>query len=139
MVVALTDQQRQIVVETFSRLIPISEHAAAMFYDRLWEIAPETRSLFHATDMPQQGMKLMQTLGIAVRALHDIDSIVPLLHDLGARHIRYGVTVDQFALVKDALLWMIAQTLGEDYTPEVHEAWSDAFDLITSITVSAYE
>jgi hemoglobin-like flavoprotein len=136
---SMTNQQRQIVTESFARLVPITSEATAMFYNRLWEIAPETKSLFQSTDMAHQGVKLMQTLGMSVRALHDPDSIVPLLRDLGRRHIDYGVTRDQFDLVKSALLWMIQGCLGQDFTPEVQEAWIAAYDLIASMTVSAYE
>jgi hemoglobin-like flavoprotein len=135
----LTDQQRQLVTVTFARLVPISNEAAALFYKRLWEIAPETKSLFHTADMTQQGMKLMQTLGLSVRALHDPDSLVPLLRDLGKRHISYGVTKDQYELVKTALLWMIENSLGKDFTADTRDAWMAAYDLIASIAISAYD
>jgi hemoglobin-like flavoprotein len=136
---ALTDEQRHLVTISFARLVPISSEATSAFYNRLWEIAPETKALFHSVDMTQQGMKLMQTLGIAVRALHDLNSIAPFLTDLGKRHIAYGVTTDQFDLVKAALLWMIEECLAEDFSPATHEAWTAAYDLIASITMSAYE
>ncbi|MBC7810754.1 MAG: hemin receptor [Burkholderiales bacterium] len=135
----ITDKQRQLVTLSFARLVPISNEAAAIFYNRLWDIAPETRSLFHTTDMTQQGMKIMQTLGIAVRALHDLDTVSPMLHDLGKRHMSYGVTRDQYELVKSALLWMIEQCLKKDFTPDTRAAWIAAYDLITGIVTSAYD
>ena len=135
----ITDKQRQLVTLSFARLVPISTEAAAMFYNRLWEIAPETRAMFDSVDISQQGMKIMQTLGVTVRALHDLDTISPILQDLGKRHISYGVTREQYELVKSALLWMIEQTLKKDFTPETRAAWIAAYDLITSIVTSAYE
>lgn len=84
-------------------------------------------------------MKLMQTLGVAVRALHDLDAISPFLQDLGKCHIRYGVSKDQYELVKVALLSMRENCLEQDYTPEMQEAWIAAYDLIAGITTSAYE
>lgn len=137
--ITITDKQRQLVTLSFARLVPISNEAAAMFYNRLWEIAPETRAMFHSTDMTQLGMKIMQTLGVTVRALHDLDSISPMLQDLGRRHMSYGVTREQYELVKAALLWMIEQTLKKDFTPETRAAWIAAYDLITSIVTSAYD
>ena len=135
----LTDQQRQLVTDSFARLVPLSNEATAVFYNRLWEIAPETKSLFHTSDMTQQGLKLMQTLGVSVRALHNPDSLVPLLQDLSKRHIGYGVTKEQFEPVKSALLWMIEHCLESDFTYETREAWIAAYDLIATITISAYE
>ena len=135
----LTDQQRQLVTESFARLVPISSEATTVFYNRLWEIAPETRALFSTTDMSQQGIKLMQTLGMSVRALHDMSEIAPLLHELGARHIGYGVTRAQYSLVETALLAMIEHCLGADFTPEVREAWIAAYALIAEMTLRAYD
>lgn len=136
---SMTDQQRQLVTESFAHLVPISEEAAAMFYERLWEIAPETKALFQHVEMRQQGLKLMQTLGVTVRSLHDLDNISPMLYELGQRHIGYGVGKEQYDLVKDALLWMIENVLGATYTPEVQAAWDAAYDLIASLTLRAYD
>ncbi len=136
---SLTDHQRQLVTASFARLVPLSSKATSLFYSRLWEIAPETKPLFHATDMNQQGMKLMQTLGVTVRSLHDLDSIFPYLRELGQRHIHYGVSKDHFDQVKSALLWTIKECLGRDFTPETQEAWDAAYNLIASMTTSAYQ
>jgi len=135
----LTEDQRRLVVESFAPLVPIADQASTYFYHRLWEIAPETRSMFGSTDMAAQGMKLMQSLGVAVRAVHDLDSLTPYLRDLGQRHIGYGVAQEQYPLVGTALLWSIERCLGDDYTPELHDAWSATYALIISIALSAYE
>lgn len=134
----LTDQQRKIVTESFARLVPVSTEATRFFYERL-EIAPETRSMFDSTDMTEQGLKLMRTLGMSVRGLYDLNEITLMLHELGERHIGYGVTKDQYDFVKVALIDMIQYCLGKEFTPELHDAWVAAYDLITSIIVSVYD
>ncbi|MDX1995754.1 MAG: globin family protein [bacterium] len=135
----LTDQQRRLVTDSFAQLVPISAESTTLFYNRLWEIAPETKPLFNTTDMAAQGMKLMQTLGVAVRALHDLDSLRPFLLDLGQRHIGYGVSQEQYAAVGAALLWMLEQSLGDEFTPELHQAWDSAYRLISDITQQVYD
>lgn len=136
---SVTDRQKQLVTETFARVGPISDEAASMFYSRLWEIAPETKSLFSSTDMRQQGMKLIQTIGIAVKSLDNLDSIVPVVRDLGRRHIAYGVTREQYTIVGEALLWTLEQALGADFTPEVRDAWASVYGVLSSVATSAYE
>ncbi|MBK8020892.1 MAG: hemin receptor [Chloroflexi bacterium] len=134
----LTDEQRQLVTSSFARLVPITAAATSIFYSRLWDLAPETRPLFRSADMTQQGLKLMQTLGVAVRALHDLDSIRPFLHDLGRRHQGYGVTKEQFEPVRSALLWMIEQCLKDEFSPATRQAWSAAYDLIADMTIEGF-
>lgn len=136
---SLSVAQREIVTTSFARLVPMTERVTTLFYQSLWTIAPETQSMFASTDMHQQGAKLMQTLGVAVRALHDLSSIEPYLYDLGARHISYGVSKSQYSLVKVALLRTVEQCLERDFTPAVHDAWSAAYDLIAEATMRAYE
>ncbi|MBI5929751.1 MAG: hemin receptor [Chloroflexi bacterium] len=136
---SLTDKQRQLVSASFAQLVPVTKEATSVFYNHLWSIAPETKTMFHLEDIEQQGIKLMQTLGIAVRAIHDLNTIGPFLYDLGQRHITYGVSKDQYNLVKSALLTMIEHCLGGDFTPEVREAWDVTYNIITDLTLTAYD
>jgi hemoglobin-like flavoprotein len=135
----LSDQQRDLVAQSFALLVPISDQAATLFYERLWALAPETRAMFGTTDMAAQRMKLMQTLGMAVRALHNIEEVAPLMLDLGKRHLDYGVTRAQYAYVKTALLGMIAHCMGDEYTPEIDAAWNAAYDLIATMATRVYD
>lgn len=136
---SITDRQKQLVAETFARVGPISDQAATMFYSRLWEIAPESKALFTETNMRQQGMKLIQTIGIAVKSLDNLDNLVPIVRDLGKRHIAYGVTREQYTIVGEALLWTLEQALGADFTSEVRDAWASVYGVLSSVATSAYE
>lgn len=136
---SLTSKQIQLVIESFGMVAPIADQAAAMFYERLWEIAPETRRLFKATNMQQQGEKLMQMIGIAVGALNNLEAIVPAVQDLGRRHIAYGVSAAHYQPVGAALLWTLEQGLGEAFTPEVKEAWTTVYGILVSVATSAYD
>lgn len=136
---SLTSAQIQLVTESFGMVAPIADQAAAMFYERLWEIAPETKRLFKATNMQQQGEKLMQMIGIAVGALNNLEAIIPAVQDLGRRHIAYGVSKADYEPVGAALLWTLEQGLGEAFTPDVKEAWTTVYGVLVSVATSAYD
>jgi hypothetical protein len=55
----MTRDQIRLVQASFRNVLPIREQAAALFYDRLFEIDPGTRGLFADTDLRTQGGKLM--------------------------------------------------------------------------------
>ena len=42
----MTPDQVQLVQQSFSKVAPISEQAAVLFYGRLFEIAPQVKSMF---------------------------------------------------------------------------------------------
>ena len=125
----MTPDQVKLVQCSFKSVTPIASKAADLFYDRLFEIAPEVRGLFPA-DMSGQKVKLVGMLATAVNNLHQLDVILPAVQELGARHRGYGVSADHYAPVGAALLWTLEQGLGEAFTPEVRAAWADAYSAL---------
>jgi hemoglobin-like flavoprotein len=131
----MTPQQIELVQASFRKVVPIAGTAADLFYDRLFEIAPETRALFPA-DLKDQKVKLMAMLGTAVTNLHKLDTILPAVKALGERHKSYGVTAAHYAPVGAALLWTLEKGLGTDFTPEVKAAWTETYSALAGVMTS---
>ena len=72
----MTPDQIKLVQQSFAKVAPISEQAAVMFYDRLFEIAPAVKAMF-PNDMTEQRRKLMATLAIVVNGLSNLEMILP--------------------------------------------------------------
>ena len=125
-----------LVRRSFDRIWPVAGRAADLFYDRLFEIAPDVRSMF-PQDLTEQKKKLMGMLGTAVGSLHKLDAILPAVQDLGKRHKGYGVTAEQYAPVGAALLWTLEQGLGPDFTPETKAAWTEAYTALAGVMTTA--
>ncbi|MEM6620795.1 MAG: globin family protein [Pseudomonadota bacterium] len=128
--------QIDVVQASFRKVVPIADAAAAMFYGRLFDIAPEVKPLFKG-DMAEQGQKLMATLGVVVNGLRDLEKILPVAQGLAGRHVVYGVTPVMYKPVGEALIWTLEQGLGDAFTPEVKNAWIDAYTLISEAMVSS--
>ena len=132
----MTPQQVELVQTSFQKVVPIAGTAADLFYDRLFEIAPQTRALFPA-DLTEQKKKLMTMLGLVVTNLHKLDTIRPAVKALGQRHKGYGVTADQYAPVGAALLWTLEKGLGSDFAPETKAAWTEAYTALAGVMANA--
>lgn len=133
----MTPKQTEIVKQTWSRVAPIADTAATLFYDRLFELDPTTRPLFKAENLPEQRRKLMQTLDQLVRGLDRLDDLVPAIEELGRRHVGYGVRAAHYDTVGAALLWTLEQGLGEHWTPEAQAAWTDVYALTAGVMRNA--
>jgi hemoglobin-like flavoprotein len=83
------------VQESFKKVQPIAQQAADLFYNRLFEIAPQARPLFPA-DLKEQKRKLMAMLATVVTNLHQVDRIAPAVQDLRRRHAGYGMTAEHY-------------------------------------------
>jgi hemoglobin-like flavoprotein len=132
----MTPKQIRLVQSSWQQVLPISEQAAALFYGRLFELAPDYRRLF-TSDSREQGRKLMQMITVAVNGLPKLDAIVPAVEDLGRRHLDYSVTEEMYDTVGEALLWTLEQGLGTGFTPEVEDAWSETYNTLADVMKSA--
>jgi hemoglobin-like flavoprotein len=132
----MTPEQIQQVQHSFEQVAPITDQAAALFYERLFTLDPGLRSLFKG-DIAGQGRMLMQTLGLAVRNLHQPERIVPAVQALGERHVGYGVREADYDTVGQALLWTLEQGLGAAFTATVRDAWAAAYGLLAGIMIQA--
>jgi hemoglobin-like flavoprotein len=127
----LTAAQKTLVQDTFAIIMPIADDAAALFYQKLFELDPSLKSMFRG-DMAEQRKKLMQMLTAAVKGLDRLEQLVPVVQDLGRRHGAYGVKESHYETVGAALLWTLEAGLGRNFTPEVKEAWAAVYGLLAT-------
>jgi hemoglobin-like flavoprotein len=131
----MTPDQIDLVQSSFAKVVPIADAAASLFYGRLFEIAPDTKALFHG-DMSEQGRKLMTTLGIVVNGLKNLDAILPAAKALAVKHVGYGVAAAHYTPVGEALIWTLDKGLGADFTPDVKNAWLAAYGALSGIMIA---
>ena len=130
----MTPDQIKAIQDSFAKVAPISQQAAGMFYGRLFEIAPSVKPLFRG-DMTEQGRKLMATLAVVVNGLTNLETILPAASALAKRHVGYGVKPIHYPIVGEALLWTLERGLGADWTPELAEAWADAYGVLSDYMI----
>ncbi len=132
----MNTDQIKLVQDSFEKVRPISETAAELFYKRLFELNPSLKSLFKG-DMKTQGIMLMKMLDYAVTGLNEPDKIVPAIKALGKRHVGYGVKEEYYETVGEALLWTLEKGIGEDFTRDVKDAWTETYKLLSDTMKSA--
>ena len=132
----VTAVQKTLVQVTFDSIAPIADDAAALFYRRLFELDPSLRAMFRG-DMAEQRRKLMNMIGAAVRGLDRLEQLVPVVQDLGRKHVGYGVEDRHYGTVGEALLWTLEKGLGSAFTPQVKEAWATVYGLLASTMQNA--
>jgi hemoglobin-like flavoprotein len=114
----------------------IADHAdslTARFYEHLFAIDDTAARLFTGVDMAAQRQKLAQALAVVVKALDDVDRLLPAISALGKRHAHYGVQDRHFDSVGEALLHALSDTLGSAFSAELRTAWAVAYALIASV------
>ena len=125
--------QVELLEQSFEAIKPQANDFVNSFYDNLFTANPEAKPLFQTTDMAEQKKKLLGSLVLVVENLRKPDVLDSNLRGLGARHVKYGALPEHYPLVGSALLTTFEQYLGEQWTPEVKQAWVDAYGAISQI------
>ncbi len=131
----MNPSQIKLVQESFAKVAPIADQAAVMFYDRLFEVAPQVKAMF-PVDLTEQRKKLMAMLAAVVNGLGNLESVLPAASALARRHVAYGAKAEHYPVVGGALLWTLEKGLGDGWTTEVADAWTEAYETLSGFMIS---
>lgn len=131
-IMAITEQQKRLVKASFTKVEPIADTAAELFYNQLFKYDPSLKKLFKS-DIKSQGRKLMAALKLAVSSLDNLEKLVPVLEKMAVTHVDYGVKVEDYTPVGNALLYALKQGLGAEFTPELRNAWIDTYTIMATV------
>ncbi|MGF2411980.1 globin family protein [Ferruginibacter sp.] len=113
------------------------ETVGGLFYKRLFEIAPDVKSMFSKTAMPEQSKKLLAMLGYVIAKLDKLDDIIGEVTKLAQRHESYGVKEEHYTAVGTALLWTLEQGLGNEWNKELKAAWTEVYIALSGAMINA--
>ena len=108
------------------------------FYSHLFLSHPDVRPMF-PIQMSGQRDKLVTALGAVVSNVDEIDSVVPLLEQLGRDHRRFSVVTEHYSAVGASLLATLKKFLGPSWTPDLAATWAEAYGLVAKVMVAAAE
>src|SRR5829696_3509294 len=129
----MTPESERLVRETWERLAPMTDEVVGAFYARLFEANPDAARLFAATNMTEQRRKFAAMLAEIVRVLDRPELLVGEVAASGRRHVHYGVKDRDYDDVGAALLWALEHRLGAAFTPDVRDAWREAYALLAAV------
>lgn len=113
-------------------------HVADLFYDRLFELDPSLEALF-PEDLMAQRPRFLNALGAAVAGLDDLEAMRLQLRDIGRRNLSVGIRREHYDTLGRALLWTFEQSLAEEFTRPMREAWAALYTAVSSAMQEAME
>ncbi|CAG5129128.1 unnamed protein product, partial [Candidula unifasciata] len=115
----------------------------------LFETHPEVQNVFvpfrgqtrevlqDSVQLKSHAVRVMGTVDKCLTRCQDPERIRQMLHELGARHVLYNARVDYMDLIGPQFILAIEPVIGEFWTPEVEQAWSDLFKYISYVMKGA--
>eukprot|EP00747_Dinoflagellata_sp_TGD_P210515 gnl/TRDRNA2_/TRDRNA2_83770_c0_seq1.p1 gnl/TRDRNA2_/TRDRNA2_83770_c0~~gnl/TRDRNA2_/TRDRNA2_83770_c0_seq1.p1 ORF type:complete len:164 (-),score=38.64 gnl/TRDRNA2_/TRDRNA2_83770_c0_seq1:176-667(-) len=141
----LDDRDIDIVQQTFGRVAMLgAENVGWVIFMQIFKIAPEAKALFrfddaedvaYSTKMKRHGANVVKTVGTAVGLLRDLPTLVPVLQDLGKRHVNYGVVPAHYDVVGQAVINSLGLALGPNFTESVKNSWLKVWTIVRNTMI----
>ncbi|KAK4849120.1 hypothetical protein QYF36_021083 [Acer negundo] len=144
---AFSEEQEALVVKSWNAMKKKNPGELGLkFFLRIFEIAPSSKKLFKFlkdSDVPVEQNPQLKPHAMTVFVM-TCESAVQLrkagkatvrestLKDLGATHLKYGVVDEHFEVTKYALLETIKEAVPEMWSPEMKNAWAEAYDQLAA-------
>src|SRR5215469_10956403 len=131
----LSDKSRPVIVATLPAVDQHIQEIADIFYQHLFDTHPELLDgVFNRGNQAEGTQKVALAGAVAAfaTALVNTPDHLPenLLARVGHKHASLGIEPEQYQIVHDALMWAIADVLGDAVTPQVAAAWDEVYWLM---------
>ncbi|WP_022794026.1 NO-inducible flavohemoprotein [Marinococcus halotolerans] len=128
-------------IETVKATAPaIQANAAAIgnrFYEMLFVKAPELRNMFNQTNQETgvQPEALAYSVYQAGANIDRLEELRPMIERVAEKHRALDVRPEHYGLVGETLLEAVEEVLGDAATPEILDAWGEAYHALADIFI----
>lgn len=126
----MSDADRLQVQASVERIRGQMDGFAGCFFDKLFALQPALRELLATEEGRRSKLRSMVS---TLANSRDFDKIAPAIRRLGDRHRDYGVGVQDYVPVQQALLHAVAQVDPQGQSEQVQQAWSGQFQRISAL------
>ncbi len=134
----MTQEQINLVEDSWDFIILNTSEAGKIFYTKLFELDPFLQSLFKE-DIESQSRKLVSMITFVVHKLNNLDEVINDVIALGKRHAGYKVKKEYYGTVAAALLWTLEQALQERWNEEMKGAWVAVYTILSETMIKAMQ
>jgi nitric oxide dioxygenase len=131
----MTEEQKNLVKQSFPRVLANTLSSSAVLYEKLFELVPESRELFKNTSLDRQSQMLIAAIGKIVKSVDKWDTIKPDLEAIAARHINYGLSPEHFAFFGQALIHMLQTSLKDTWNKDLEDAWKAVYQNVSEVMI----
>ena len=132
----------QKTIDIIKSTVPVLEQhgktITTVFYKNMFEAHPELLDIFNHANQSKgrQQTALANTVYAAAAHIDNLEAIVPAVVQIAHKHRSLGIQPEQYPIVGYHLLGAIKEVLGDAATPEIIEAWGEAYGVIADAFIN---
>ncbi|WP_222195068.1 globin domain-containing protein [Modestobacter italicus] len=120
---------------SFAKAAAHGDQVPLWFYSHLFLTHPETRDMFPVS-MAHQRDRLFAALGEVVARVDDLDTLVPILQQLGRDHRKFGALAAHYPAVGASLLATL-EHFDDEWDDALAASWAEAYGVIAEVMIAA--
>jgi len=126
-------------IELVKRSVPALATHGADITRRMYSILfkdDHIRELFNHANQGEGGSQVKALAGAILayaQNIENLEALVPVVERIAHKHIGYHILPEHYPFVAKALLSAIADVLGEAATPELLQAWGEAYWFLADV------
>ncbi|SCU98941.1 LANO_0F00254g1_1 [Lachancea nothofagi CBS 11611] len=110
----------------------------SVFYHNMLSEHEELKNVFNDTNQTRgvQSTALAATVLAAAKSIENLETLLTQVVQIGHKHRALQVKPEHYPIVGKYLLGAIKEVLGDAASPEIMNAWAEAYDAIAKILIS---
>ncbi|HJS85876.1 MAG TPA: NO-inducible flavohemoprotein [Acetobacteraceae bacterium] len=135
---ALSDR----TIELVKRTVPALEAGGVAITDRMYQILfrnPQIRDLFNQSHHGESGSQSKALTAAIIAYARNIDNLGALasrIERITQKHVGLNILPEHYHFVAEALLGAIKDVLGAAATPDILEAWGEAYWFLADLLIA---
>ncbi|QGQ44433.1 NO-inducible flavohemoprotein [Metabacillus sediminilitoris] len=133
----LSENTIKIVKSTAPILADRGVEITTYFYEKLFEAHPALLNIFNHANQKKgrQQTALANTVYAAATYIDQLEVLIPAVKQIAHKHRSLGVKEEHYPIVGEFLLKAIKDVLGDAATPEIINAWAEAYGVIAQVFI----
>lgn len=137
----LSEKTIEIVKSTVPILEKHGTKITKIFYQKMFSNHPELLNIFNHANQKKgrQPTALFNSVYAAAKHIDNLETILPVVKQIGHKHRSLGVKAEQYPIVGKHLLLALKEVLGDEASDDVIDAWKEAYDVIADVFIQVEE
>ena len=134
----LSEQTIQNVKQTVPLLESAGTQITEHFYQRMFTQNPELKHIFNMSNQHsgRQQFALFNAVASYAKYIDNLDALREMIERIANKHASLRILPEHYPIVGGHLIETLRELAPEDFTPEVEEAWTQAYQFLAHVFIN---
>ncbi len=119
-----------LVQSTLEKVFPQLDKFTNQFFKEFYKLDPSLKEKFNKVDQKNKKQMVANMIGFLTQGINNFDAIISSIQEMNERHLARNIKPEYYPVAGKALVKVLENYLGEDFTPSVKQTWIEFYEQI---------